>query len=117
MIRRSNDKTVERPEHKFGAPGFITVRSLLNGPEEMNGKGRVFAHTTVLPGNGIGYYVHQGDTEIYYIYSGKGEYNDNGVITTVEAGDVTITPSGTGHGVTCIGDEPLELIALILYDE
>lgn len=117
MIRKSNEIIVEHPERKFGAPGFITVRNLLNGAEEMNGKGRVFAHTTVLPGNGIGYHVHEGDTEIYYIYSGKGEYNDNGVIKIVETGDVTITPSGTGHGIMCIDNEPLEIIALILYEQ
>ena len=116
MIRRSSEKIVERPERKFGAPGFITVRNLINSNDELNNKGRVFAHTTVLPGNGIGFHVHNGDTEIYYVYSGKGEYNDNGTITTIEAGDVTFTPSGAGHGVTCIGDEPLELIALILFD-
>ncbi|MDO4851857.1 MAG: cupin domain-containing protein [Clostridia bacterium] len=116
MIRRSGDRIIERPEHKFGAPGFITVRNLINSSDELNGKGRVFAHTTVLPGNGIGFHVHQGDTELYYVVSGKGEYNDNGTMTVIEAGDVTFTPSGTGHGVTCIGTEPLELIALILYD-
>ena len=116
MIRRSKDKIVEWPEHKFGAPGYITVRSLINKDAELNDKGRVFAHTTVLPGHGIGYHIHNGDTEIYYVYSGKGEYNDNGTITTVEAGDVTFTPSGTGHGVTCIGEEPLELNALIFYE-
>ena len=115
MIRKNAEKIVDRFEHKFGADGFITVRSLTNSDAEMNNKGRVFAHTTILPGHGVGYHEHTGDTEIYYIYSGKGEYNDNGVITTVEAGDVTFTPSGTGHGIQCIGDEPLELIALILY--
>ena len=33
----------------------------------------------------------------------------------VEAGDVTFTPAGCGHGIKCVGGEPLELIALILY--
>ena len=116
MIRRSNERVVEKPQRKFGALGFITVRNLINDPAELNGKGRVFAHTTVLPGNGIGFHVHVGDGEIYYVVSGKGEYNDNGVITTIEAGDVTFCPPGTGHGVLCVGDEPLELIALILYE-
>ncbi len=115
MIRKSEDRTVERFEHKFGADGFITVRSLINADAELNSKGRVFAHTTVAPGSGIGYHIHHGDTEIYYVYSGQGEYNDNGTICRIEAGDVTFTPSGQGHGVKCLGDEPLELIALILY--
>ena len=105
MIRRNQEKTVERHERKFGAEGFITVRSLINSDEELNGHGRVFAHTT----------VHTGDTEIYYVYSGRGEYNDNGEVSMVEAGDVTFTPAGCGHGIKCVGGEPLELIALILY--
>ena len=37
-------------------------------------------------------------------------------IVPIEAGDVTFCPAGTGHGVMCVGDEPLELIALILYE-
>ena len=51
MIRKGSDRKIEVAEHKFGADGFITVRNLINGNEELNGKGRVFAHTTVLPGS------------------------------------------------------------------
>lgn len=116
MIRRSSERIVDKPQHKFGAPGFITVNNLINDPDELNGKGRLFSHTTILPGNGIGYHVHAGDSEIYYILSGKGEYSDNGTVTTVDPGDVTFCPPGEGHGILSIGDEPLELIALILYE-
>lgn len=116
MIRRKADRRVERAEHRFGAPGFITVQNLINGDDELNGKGRMLAHTIVGPGSGIGYHEHSGDSEIYYILRGRGEYNDNGAVTTVEAGDVTFTPSGAGHSLTCLGDEPLEIIALILYE-
>lgn len=116
MVRRSADKEVNTFERKFGAEGFITVRSLTNNDAELNGKGRCFAHTTVLPGHGIGYHVHNGDMEIYYILKGSAEYNDNGAMTTISAGDVTFTPSGSGHGLVCTGTEPLEIIALILYE-
>lgn len=116
MVRKNLDKEVNSYTHKFGGDGFITVRSLINNDKELNDKGRVFAHTTLLPGCSIGYHVHQGDTEIYYIYSGLAEYNDNGTICTVEAGDVTFTPSGEGHGIKNIGNVPLEIIALIIYD-
>ena len=116
MIRRSSERVIDKPWHKFGAPGQLTVRNLINAPEELFGKGRAFAHTTVHPGSGIGYHVHVGDGEIYYVLSGKGEYNDNGTIVPIEAGDVTFCPAGSGHGVMCVGDEPLELIALILYE-
>lgn len=115
MVRKNSEKIVERHDAKFGADGYITVRNLVNSIEELNGKGRVFAHTTVAPHSGIGYHVHNGDTEIYYVLSGNAEYNDNGVLTTIEQGDVTFTPSGTGHGINNTSDEPLEIIALILY--
>ncbi len=115
MVRKSNEKQVDRFEHKFGADGFITVRSLINCDKELNDKGRVFAHTTVAPHSGIGYHIHSGDTEIYYVLSGKAKYNDNGTMTTIEAGDVTFTPSGTGHGIENDSDEPLDIIALIIY--
>lgn len=117
MIRRSKDKIVEAHERKFGGDGTITVRSLLNNSEELNGKGRVFAHTTLNPGCGIGFHMHNGESETYYILSGEGEYNDNGTLCPVGAGDVTHTPSGEGHGIRNTGSEPLEFVALILFSE
>lgn len=116
MVRKSDEKQTVRKPAPLEGVGEITVRSLLNGPEEMSQKGRVFAHTTVHPGSEIGYHVHSGDSETYYILSGTGRYNDNGHETIVSAGDVTYTASGEGHGIACIGEEPIEMIALILYE-
>ena len=61
MIRRSEEKQSVRKPAPFNGVGEITVRSLLNGPEEMSQKGRVFGHTTVYPGAAIGYHVHHGE--------------------------------------------------------
>lgn len=116
MVRKSDEKQTVRKPAPFQGVGEITVRSLLNGPEEMSQRGRVFAHTTVHPGSEIGYHVHSGDSETYYILSGTGRYNDNGHETIVSAGDVTYTASGEGHGIACVGEEPIEMIALILYE-
>lgn len=115
MVRNHRGVVPERFERKFGGDGFITVRNLIRDDGELNGKGRVLAHTTVTPGSGIGYHVHTGETEIYFIYSGRGIFNDNGAETPVGPGDVTFTPSGQGHALRCVGDEPLEIIAVILY--
>ncbi len=115
MIRRTNEKEMIHKPAPFHGTGEITVRSLLNGPEEMSQKGRVFSHTTVYPNSAIGYHVHQGDSETYYILSGEGLYNDNGTLTTVHPGDVTYTAPGQGHGIECVSSTPLEMIALILY--
>lgn len=116
MIRKSNEKTVERHERRFGGPGFITLRKLIETPDELNGFGRGFTHITLEPGSGIGWHVHEGDSEIYYILKGRAAYDDNGVKTEIGAGDVTFTRAGEGHSLTCIGPEPVEMIALILYD-
>ena len=114
MVRKSEEKQTVRKPAPFNGVGEITVRSLLNGPEEMSQKGRVFGHTTVYPGSEIGYHVHKGDSETYYILSGHGRYN--GTITEIGPGDVAYCAPGEGHGLACIGDEPVEMIALILYE-
>lgn len=99
MIRRSEEKQSVRKPAPFNGVGEITVRSLLNGPEEMSQKGRVFGHTTVYPGSEIGYHIHTGDSEV-----------------EIGAGDVTYCAPGEGHGLKCLGNEPVEMIALILYE-
>ena len=106
MIRRSEEKQSVRKPAPFNGVGEITVRSLLNGPEEMSQKGRVFGHTTVYPGSEIG----------YHILSGKGLYNDNGTEVEIGAGEVTFCAPGEGHGLKCLGDETVEMIALILFE-
>lgn len=116
MLRKSENKISIHKPAPFNGIGEITVRSLLNGPEEMENKGRVFGHTTVYPGSEIGYHIHNGDSETYYILSGRGEYNDNGTITEISAGDVAYCAPGEGHGIKCLGNEPIEMIALILYE-
>ena len=115
MIRESAEKKTVRKPAPFDGVGEITVRSLLNGPEEMSGKGRVFGHTTVHPGAAIGYHIHNENSETYYILSGHGKYNDNGVITDIWPGDVAYCAPGEGHGLECVGEEAIEMIALILY--
>jgi mannose-6-phosphate isomerase-like protein (cupin superfamily) len=115
MIRKSNEKTVTVKENLFDGSGCITVRNLLNSSEEMYGKGRAFAHSTLLPGCSIGYHVHKDESETYYFLNGTGQFDDNGRITTVTVGDVTFTGAGEGHGLANIDSIPLEFIALILY--
>ena len=99
----------------FGGAGEIEQHKLLNGAEEMLGKGRLFNRNVVNPGCELGWHVHNGDCETYYILSGTGEYNDNGKIVQVGPGDITFVNSGEGHSIRNTGDVPIEIIALILY--
>ncbi len=116
MIISNNDFTKEIRENMRGGDGSIVVETFVS-PEELCGKGRLFGRLTIKPGCGIGYHVHEGDAELFYILSGTGTYSDNGEIKTVSAGQVTVTPSGTGHSIKNESCEDLVLIALIVYSD
>ncbi len=84
--------------------------------KEKNPKVKMFALAELKPGEEVEYHVHTGESESYYIISGKGLYNDNGDEFEVLPGTITFTPSGNGHGILNTGDEMLTFIALILLD-
>ena len=71
---------------------------------------RLFSLVQVKPGEEVEYHMHIGESETYFILSGKGSYNE------VHPGTVTLTPSGKGHSIKNTGDEMLVFIALILAD-
>ena len=115
MIRHAEDYKVEYREHMRDGDGTVIITNYIEGPAELNEKGRLFAKITLNPGCSIGYHVHDKDAEHFYIMKGTAEYNDNGEIRTVKAGDVTICPTGTGHGIANKTDEVVELTAVIVY--
>jgi len=114
MIKKAQDLTKKYNENMRGGDGIVEVTGFAT-PAELNEKGRLFAKITLNPGCGIGYHTHEGESELFYILSGTPEYNDNGTICTLSAGDVTVCPSGTGHGITNKGEDVSELIAVILH--
>ena len=116
MIRRQSMQQTITAENPQNGSGVLTMRKILNGPEELDQKGRAFNHCFLEPGSGLGYHKHEGTTETMYILKGQGRYTDeNGVETTLFPGDVTFTDNGQSHSLFCQGDEPLEFIALVLF--
>jgi len=108
---------VEVVENFVGGPGHVIRRSMIESNADIFNSGRVFAHIVLEKDCGVGYHVHNGDGEIYYILKGEAEYNNNGTLVTVRAGDVTHTAPGEGHGIVNHNEEPLEMIALILFEK
>lgn len=114
MVRKnSSAKYVEKK--MFDGEGTARMRLILENNAEMYDKGRVFNHLYLEPGCEVGWHIHQGDGETYYILKGVGEYNDNGTVVTVYPGDVTFVDDGEGHSLKNTGTETLEAIALILF--
>ena len=114
MVRTKKDQAVEFKCIRNGN-GDAELRKILNGTEELYGKGRMFNHMVLAPGRSIGEHTHEGDNEIFYFIKGSGLYNDNGNPVRVYPGDTAICNNGELHSLVNDGEEPLEFIALILF--
>ena len=75
---------------------------------------RMFSKVTIPPQCELGYHEHHGESETYYLLTGKGMYSDNGKEVPAEAGDVFFCDDGNGHGLKNTGEEDLTFVALIL---
>ena len=83
-------------------------------PEQMGGKCRLYAKVSILPGHALEAHEHHGESESYYILSGQGIYEDDGVKMPAKPGDSFLCLDGHSHGIACVGDEPVVFIALIV---
>ena len=106
---------IEKKENVNGGVGPIYMKHILE-ENQKNAKTKLFAEVTIPSGSVLGYHEHHGESETYYIISGEGEYNDNGTIRPVKAGDMTFTPNGSGHGMSNTSKNDLVFIALIQLD-
>lgn len=106
---------IRRVENMAGGEGHVIIKEILNA-EQLNGKCGLYAQVTIEPGCSLGYHEHHGESETYYLLQGQGEYNDNGDKRAVQAGDMTFTPDGKGHGLVNTGDTDLVFMALIIKD-
>ena len=114
MIKKSTNFKADLRENMRGGDGIVEVTGFVS-PEELNDKGRLFGTITLKPGCSIGYHIHETDSELFYMLKGTATYNDNGVETVLNKGELAITPKGTGHSIKNDSDEDVELIALIVY--
>ena len=82
MVTRNADRIPQVAEHMYGGAGSIS-KNIIQPPEMMYGKNRMFMHGTLEKGSEIGWHVHTGDGEVYYILSGEGEVVNNNASTTL----------------------------------
>ena len=116
MIRKAGELKVTQNVNMRGGDGTVSLEALLDpSGDEFYGKGRLFSRITLNKGCSIGYHVHEGEMESFFILTGEAVYSDNGTESVLSPGDVTLTQSGQGHGIRNEQDEPLSFVALILY--
>jgi mannose-6-phosphate isomerase-like protein (cupin superfamily) len=114
MIKRKDTLNVVVNEQMRGGDGSVTMEHLI-GKDELYGKGRLYARLILKPGCSIGYHVHEGEMETFYIQKGVAVYDDSGTKVVLQAGDVAYTPDGRGHSIANNGEDDLEIIALIIH--
>ena len=113
MITRKADMPVETREAMRGGPGAALLTKLLPEPPAHM---RLFNIITLNPGCGIGYHVHENETELFYFISGTARVRDDEETFEMHPGDSMSTGHGHGHAVECVGDEPAVLLACIVLD-
>ena len=107
MIRKMNEqRTFTR------SPG-VDIRVLVE-PTEMYEAGRLYALITIAPGASLAVHRHEGEMESFYVAKGTCRVEDNGETSYMAEGDVIVTLDAETHAVSNDGDEPVELIALII---
>lgn len=116
MIYRKKCDLERSPiEGCMGGSGTVWMEKLLLGPEEMLGKGRAYVRHTLNPGVSIGVHTHENEMETMVILKGKALHTINGEEQYLEEGDIIAAQPGDSHGIAQMGEEPLVLIAQVLY--
>ena len=116
MIKKAGTVGKLEMKNAQGGKNSLYAEPILTGDEFLN-SGRLYNKMTFPPKSSIGYHVHKGESETYFILKGKGLYSDNGKEVEVHAGDIAYCAPGEGHGLENIGDEDLVMIALIIFDK
>lgn len=113
MIKRANEMVKEIKVQMRGGKGSVEITHIFK-QDELKGKARLCARITINPGCSIGLHEHANEEEIFYIIKGKGLVDDNGSKQELAVGDSILTGGGAFHSIENTGNEPLELVAVIL---
>ena len=110
-------KAVEREavkvEGAYGGAGYMLKEALITA-EQMGEHCTMFHKVTNPVGCELGYHEHHGNTESYYMLTGKGLYTDDDKQYEIETGDVVFCEEGHGHGLKNTGDIDITFVALVL---
>ena len=113
MIIRHADMPLEIRPAMRGGPGEVHITKLVT---DLPAHTRIFNILTIEPGCGIGYHVHEGETELFYFLSGHAQVRDDEETYDVGPGDSMVTANGHGHAVTNTGSETVNIVAVIITE-
>ena len=72
-------------------------------------------HVRIKPGETVPAHTHQDEDQIYYVVSGTGFVELDGVRTSVHAGSAVLIALGTEHLITNTGSDPLDYVFFVVF--
>ena len=114
MIRKKQELNVVKMPELKGGNGTAEFCHILSA-EELGKAGRLFARTVLHPGASVGYHIHEGEYEVYYILQGTAKLTQDGEVYELQPGDMSVCPDGSAHGIENCGDQDLHFIAAVFY--
>ena len=102
MIKHLRDLAVAPEPYADYRPIFETTRLNLT-------------HVRIHPGETVPAHTHDDEDQVYYVASGQGFVELDGVRTDVAAGTGVLIPLGTKHLITNTGSEPLNYVFFVVF--
>ena len=112
-MTKAGERSVVKAEGAYGGAGYILKEALIT-EAQMGEHCTMFHNVTIPVACELGYHEHHGNTEAYYMLTGKGLYTDDDKQYEIEAGDVVFCEEGHGHGLKNTGDVDISFVALVL---
>ena len=113
MIRKPEEFTKEIRKNARGGNGEVTFAAIWKPNSEMKSHTRMYTKLILEPGCSIGEHVHENEEEIFYILKGTAETLDNGKPVILHPGESSITRSGEAHSLKNVGNDTLEVLAIV----
>lgn len=93
-------------------PNFKGGEKQLDAQMFFDGTNRIF-RGILTPGASIGEHIHDTNCEVLFIIKGEGTIIDDGVSSSIHAGQCTYCPKGHGHSLVNTSDDDLEFYAVV----
>jgi len=107
LVRRTNDA------EEITAHDGCRLRELLHPERDGSGLPYSLAVARVEPGQRTSPHCLTGETEVYFVVRGQGRMHVGDAESLLRDGDAVVIPPAAVQWIECIGDEPLEFVALV----
>lgn len=114
MVKKEHELRMQEVNNLRYGKGSAKIYHIIEG-EELKNKGKMFTKIVLPKGASIGPHDHTEDFEVYYILKGQGLVDEGDKKIIVNEGDSVYTADGNQHSIENIGDNDLEMMAVVIY--